>query len=234
MNRLRRAGIWLAALAAVPALTGCVTLGLGNGTATSAAPSPTASAPAPSTATRPTSDDAPTANRPTGTGVPNSPTTPKNTPPPPDNLTAPGTELKFGQVATSVYESLGQVNNVEVTIVSVTKGQQADLAKFEIKDAALKQATPFYVVSQYKIIGGDPIKTPILDSRLAAADQNGSRVSSVTLFGSLPQCEGDRSRELKVGDTFKDCRVFMAPPGSDVVSVTWSGAYSAKPFVWKA
>ena len=153
MIRLRSTVVWIGALTTMSALSGCVTLGIGQTGATAGAPTAvTTSAASSTSAAAPSSRPSdPTTNPPRGTGVSNSPTTSKIAPPPPDNATPPGTELKIGQPAISSYDSLGQVNNVEVTIVSITKGKQADLVNFDIKDAALKLATPFYVVSQYKL-----------------------------------------------------------------------------------
>ncbi len=151
------------------------------------------------------------------------------------DITPPGTVLKVGDTARIVYaESTDKNITVGVKAVSIVKGSQADLSGFNIDDAAMKQATPWYVTMQYTNLSGPALKYPYLNVKLKAQDATGASVNTVSLIGKFTPCQdGDKAASWDVGTVQVECKVFMAPPGSDVVAAAWVGDFKSKPVLWK-
>ncbi|GAB3698118.1 hypothetical protein [Mariniluteicoccus flavus] len=149
-------------------------------------------------------------------------------------VTPDGTTLKVGETGTSVYESSKKETVVSMKAVKIEKGSKEDLANFKIDDAALKQATPYYVTMEYAYVNGEVIKSPYLNVKLKAADASGASLSSVLLMGKFEKCDSKKLTQFGAGATQTECRVFMAPPGSEVKQVMWVGDYKGKGLIWKA
>ncbi len=152
------------------------------------------------------------------------------------DITPPGTVLSVGDTARIVWEeSTNNKITVGVKAVSIVKGSQADLSGFKIDDAAMKQATPWYVTMQYTNLSGPAVKYPYLNLKLKAQDATGASVNTVSLIGKFTPCQdGDKAASWDVGTVQVECKVFMAPPGSDVVAAAWVGDFKSKAVLWKS
>ena len=138
-------------------------------------------------------------------------------------LTPTGTTLKVGQPATVEYETKSlakQTTHLMITAKAVRKGAIADLKDFNL-DAQTKVSEPFYVTMTFKNVGPRPMEPSGIFGLINAHNNDGDELNRLSLIGEFTKCEGSPPKTLKVGASFTECDVYVAPAGQDVGKVVF-------------
>src|SRR4051794_40733027 len=113
----------------------------------------------------------------------------------PAGLTAPGTKLSYGDMATVGWvppsESLnGNMKDIklEATVVSVEKGSAADLKGLDL-DADQKGSIPWFMKVKIKNLGRTAPKADDPDTAFDVIDDHDQEQSSIIFLGDFPRCE---------------------------------------------
>lgn len=164
-------------------------------------------------------------------------------------LTAPGTKLKFGEIA-KTHSNSGKKGDAkykeatfDTTVTKIVAGDPADLSKF--KDAAkFAGQTPYYVFVESKLTSLSKPSAGLSDSYVEAQLKDGTSAQKLIVFGTLGDCkstsfkaEGDGDDfSYVVGSTKTACSVFLAPSGDEVVAAGYTDStfnyenYSDNPY----
>lgn len=171
-------------------------------------------------------------------------------------LTAPGTTLKFGEVAYT-HSNSGEKDTddykeatYETKVTKIVAGSEADLAEF--KDAAkFAGQTPYYVFTDVTLTSLSRPSAGIGDPRISGQLKDGSEAQKLIVFGSIGDCkdgnfetEGeDDDFSYVVGSSKTMCTVFLAPAGDEIASASYDDSnysyenyddnkYNDEPIVW--
>ncbi len=167
-----------------------------------------------------------------------------------DGLTAPGTHLGFGQVATvgwipptlALEPGTHKALTFKVTVQSIEKGTIADFKNVDL-NAKQKKETPFYVKVMVTAASSQTWKgddDPAISFR--AIDDRGQEQGSLTFFGDFPRCdEVNAPKPFTSGKSYQSCFAYLLPSGASIKNVEWNdgptpangvSAYFDKPIVW--
>ncbi|MDP5227827.1 MULTISPECIES: hypothetical protein [Arthrobacter] len=166
-----------------------------------------------------------------------------------DQMTPAGTSLALGKPA-SILVTNGKPDKdyydrqlFEVKVTSIEKGSYADLASLD-KDGKYKGYTPFYIHSEVTLKDAvKPVKyVSWNDTGFRSLLAGGARADSLIIFGGFDKCPSASSFKA-LGDTRQACSVALAPAGTAVAQVTYTGyssnyptsdlnPYTDKPIVW--
>jgi hypothetical protein len=138
-------------------------------------------------------------------------------------LTPTGATLKVGQTATVEYETKSlakQTTRLAITAKAVRKGAIADLKDFNL-DAQTKVSEPFYVTMTFKNVGSRPMEPGGIFGLINAHNTDGDELNRLSLLGDFKKCEGTPPKTLKVGASYTECDVYIAPAGQDVGKVVF-------------
>jgi hypothetical protein len=138
-------------------------------------------------------------------------------------LTPTGTTLRMGQTATVEYEtkSLAKTTtHLAITAKSVRKGAIGDLKDFNL-DAQTKVSEPFYVTMTFKNVGPRPMEPGGIFGLINAHNTDGDELNRLSLIGDFKPCEGTPPKTLKVGASYTECDVYVAPAGQDAGKVVF-------------
>lgn len=138
-------------------------------------------------------------------------------------LTPTGTTLKVGQTATVEYETKSlakETTRLAITAKSVRTGRIADLKDFNL-DAQTKVSEPFYVTMTFKNVGPRPMEPGGIFGLVNAHNTDGDELNRLSLIGEFKPCEGTPPKTLKVGASYTECDVYVAPAGQDVGKVVF-------------
>jgi len=168
-------------------------------------------------------------------------------------LTAPGTQLAFGQQATVTWVSPAdfdvnggqQGTKMQVTVESITKGSLADFKNFSL-DGNTKGSTPFYVKVKLKAIedAGPAAAKDDPGITFEGIDDRGQRQSAAIIGGTFKPCDRiDAPKPFSAGKSYEPCYVYFIPGGGSIQKVQWNSGpspkgrvtpYFDKPIVWAA
>ncbi|ALV44763.1 hypothetical protein MB46_03775 [Arthrobacter alpinus] len=149
-------------------------------------------------------------------------------------LTAPGTALKFGQVA-NTHSNTGERDTPkykeathETSVTKIVAGNEADLAKLE--DAAkFAGQVPYYVYTDIKLSSLSGPSAGMGDPRINAQLKDGTDAQKLIVFGTMGDCKSgnfettgkDDAFTFVVGSTKTMCTVFLAPKGDAVTTASY-------------
>ncbi|MFI5607187.1 hypothetical protein [Amycolatopsis sp. NPDC051903] len=200
---------------------------------TSGTPSAVAGAAAPSASSSNTSSSAPESST---AGTADTTST--------GGFTQQGTKLKLGQKAVVPFKSEGHPGSLGVTVTSIDKGTEADLAPLDLGDKA-KGMTPYYVrVTVSNESGADFSYTSL--GLMNALLPDGSQAQGVSVIGTFDKCDsGDAGKDFTTkGSTFKSCVLALAGPGTSVTGAEYDESsyqdqapdtdYGDKPITWQS
>lgn len=226
---------WLpAAVTAALAIAACGSTGTtgGGGASTSAASAASAS----STTAAPASASSTTAAQ--ATAPASSSSSSSAAPAHTGAVTAPGTKLSSGQMATLLYTPPGATGGpaytLQITVQSIKKGTLSDFNGVQL-NAAEKAATPDYVKVHIKNVGSTALtgSSDYPAVPLEGVDNTGQSQQSVTFIGDFPPCpDNDAPKPFTPGQTFDTCLTFLVPGG--ITKVSWNGTdkYIDSPVTW--
>jgi hypothetical protein len=183
-----------------------------------------------------------------------SPAAPSSSAPPAatgsDGLTAPGSHLGFGQVATvgwipptlSLEPGTHKALTFKVTVQSIEAGTIADFKNVDL-NAKQKKETPYYVKVMVTAASNATWKgddDPAISFR--AIDDRGQEQGSLTFFGDFPKCnEVNAPKPFTSGKSYQSCFAYLLPSGASIKNVEWNDGptpangvsiYFDKPIVW--
>ena len=193
----------LSALAVVTALT-LAACGGGDGDADDAAETPSAT-PTPST-----SSEAPEG----------------------EEVTAPGTQLAFGDVATVDHEVKGKGTLLDITVESAVQGALSDFAGFDLDDPYKKRGHYYYVRvsvenSGKKRFGGVPVP-------LWGISGENTLLQAVAFKSAFKKCPTEPlPAGFKPGDSFKTCLVYLSPNKGTLEGVSYRPSEEFVPIEWR-
>lgn len=165
-------------------------------------------------------------------------------------LTAPGTKLGFGQVATvgwippsvALEPGAHKAIKFQVTVESIEKGTIDDFKNVTL-NAKQKKMTPYYVKVMVKAASNMTWKgtdDPAISFR--AIDDRGQEQGSLTFFGTFSRCdEVSAPKPFTAGKSYQSCFAYLLPGGGSIQSINWNdgptppngvSVYFDKPIVW--
>jgi hypothetical protein len=169
-----------------------------------------------------------------------------------NGLTAPGTHLGFGQVATvgwipptlALEPGTHKPLTFKVTVQSIEAGTIADFKNVDL-NAKQKKETPYYVKVMVSAASNATWKgddDPAISFR--AIDDRGQEQGSLTFFGDFPRCnEVNAPKPFTSGKSYQSCFAYLLPSGASIRNVQWNdgptpangvSVYFDKPIVWAA
>ena len=161
----------------------------------------------------------------------------------PAGTTAAGTKLALGTPAIVNYEPGGPPKptyRLQLTVLSITKGSQADLNGVELEKAEQGQ-TPYYVSLRIQNVGsGDAAAEENQPTAsFQATDDRGQQGQELTVLGTFRPCPNvTQPKHFTHGVTYQTCVIYMVGGGGSIVGEEWTGngvdAYAENPIVWKA
>lgn len=147
-----------------------------------------------------------------------------------NDLTAPGTDLKFGEKAVVAYEPNDKRNSVlELTVTGARRGDIADLASYTM-DAETKKSAPYYVDVTVTNVGrGDVGRTAI--PLLGMYDDFLLQAWGFTnTFKPCPSRPLPQS--FAPADTTKACLMFLVPNGGELEGLSFRPSQKFAPIEW--
>jgi uncharacterized protein YceK len=157
--------------------------------------------------------------------------------------TAAGTKLAPGTPAIVDYEPGGPPKptyRLQLTVLSIKKGSQADLNGVELEKAE-QGKTPYYVSLRIQNIGsgdaGAEENQPA--ASFQATDDRGQQGQELTVLGSFRPCPNViQPKHFTHGVTYQTCVIYMVGGSGSIVQEEWTGngvdPYAENPIVWKA
>jgi hypothetical protein len=157
-------------------------------------------------------------------------------------VTAPGTVLSIGATAVVPFEYTSESgkHDIQVTVTGFRAGSVSDFADFEDSDKKkLADKTPYYVDITAQALGSDLEKleyASISYNDIGALDQDGDRMSPLTVFGGFDPC---KDGNFDKAGALQTCMIYTANSAQTLTSITWQGTdggYSdidGQPIVWK-
>ncbi len=157
--------------------------------------------------------------------------------------TAAGAKLALGTPAIVDYEPGGPPKptyRLQLTVLSITKGSQADLDGVELEKAEQGQ-TPYYVSLRIQNVGsGDAAAEENQPAAsFQATDDRGQQGQELTVLGTFRPCPNvTQPKHFTHGVTYQTCVIYMVGGGGSIVQEEWTGngadPYTENPIVWKA
>jgi hypothetical protein len=149
------------------------------------------------------------------------------------DLTAPGTQLAFGDTATVAHEAGKQGGVLDITVESAVQGSLRDFAGFDLDDPYKRRGNYFYVRVDVANAG----ETRLGDIPVPLWGISGENIllRPVTFTSSFKKCPTERlPAGFRPGDEFQTCLVFLSPdkgeleglsyrPTEEFISIEWRG-----------
>lgn len=157
--------------------------------------------------------------------------------------TAAGTKLALGTPAIVDYEPGGSPKptyRLQLTVLSIKKGSQADLNGVELEKAE-QGKTPYYVSLRIQNVGsGDAAAEENQPTAsFQATDDRGQQGQELTVLGTFRPCPNViQPKHFIHGVTYQTCVIYMVGGSGSIVQEEWTGngvdPYAENPIVWKA
>jgi hypothetical protein len=204
-------------LAALPLLTGCITIAVPSTT-----PDPIIT---------------------TDTPPPDDPNTEEPPPSDPTDVTAPGTVLSMSESALVPFSTGGSSKyNIQLSIIGIRTGSISDFDGFSDSDKKkLADKTPFYVDIKVQAASGPGVEElegyPIPPVSVGALDQDGSWLTTLSsYYGDFEPCIAGA---FDKAGAMQACFMFAGSSAQTLTAVTWQhegDGYSdidGQPIIWK-
>lgn len=154
-------------------------------------------------------------------------------------LTAPGSQLAFGDTATVAYEGKDQGTLLDLTVESAALGSLKDFQGFDLDDPYKKRGNYYYVRVSVKNTGKEQIGNVAVP--LWGISGQNTLLRAVEFKSSFGECPTEPlPADFKPRATFKTCLVFLSPdkgslagvsyrPTADFVPIEWHGPVKGVP-----
>ena len=173
-------------------------------------------------------DDKKASDQPSGTPTPS----PSISLPPGVTLTAPGTELQFGDTATVQYaptQSLGTI--LTFTVKNATLGRLSDLKGFNLDTPYKKNANYYFVNVKVENVGDGDLGGR--DIPLTGVNEENTYLPPVVFQSAFEKCPSERMpKKFGTGAKFSTCLVFLAPDKGDLTAVSYRPTETSTAITW--
>jgi hypothetical protein len=142
------------------------------------------------------------------------------------SVTAPGTELPFGQPASILLTRGERSGVVAVSIVSITPGSPEDAVTLQFATGE-----PYYVTMTVQNTAAPPDLGSYVPELIGFQD-DGSQPHTVNEPPGFGPCPDNGPVSLQVGGSFLTCEAFVADAGARVTAVGYVATPDAEPIVW--
>jgi len=146
-------------------------------------------------------------------------------------LTAPGTELEYGDEAEVAWKPReNTVGALKIKVIEVEETSVDEFSAFEVNRAVSKSRPYFVTVRAENVgetdLGGASLPLYLLDSRDTLVERS--------VFGSeFAPCPSEQlPRRFEEGDVLRTCLVFLAPQGSTAQAVSFRPTEEFDPISW--
>ena len=147
-------------------------------------------------------------------------------------LTAPGTQLKFGESATVDYKLRRQGTILELTVRNARRGTLKDLAGFNLSDPYQKNANYYYVRVSAENVGEDDLGGA--DVPLWGISGDNTLLPPVKFTSSFEKCETEPlPKKFGPGKEHTTCLVFLSPNKGTLEGVSYRPVETFDPIEWR-
>ncbi|WP_369183364.1 hypothetical protein [Streptomyces sp. Y1] len=147
---------------------------------------------------------------------------------------AAGTTVKIGEAIQFPYKYGHTEGKVSLTVTGITKGDPADLAKFNLGDRA-KGLVPYYVNYKVTNVGSTDMSFASL-TQMKGLLADGSEAQELSIIGKFDKCPNNSFPSgFTNGQSVTSCVVAMSPEASKVAGAEfWGDPYTlGKGLNWK-
>jgi hypothetical protein len=147
-------------------------------------------------------------------------------------ITAPGTQLTFGDSATVAHEIQGEGTLLELRVDSAVQGSLEDFEGFNLDDPLKRRGNYYYVRVQAKNVGKDVIgEIPV---PLWGISGENTLLQPVEFKSSFAKCPTELL-PAKFGpkDVFKTCLVYLSPNKGKLQGVSYRPTEQFAPIEWR-
>jgi hypothetical protein len=147
-------------------------------------------------------------------------------------LTAPGSQLAFGDTATVEYSAGGDQATLALTVRSAEKGSIDDFSGFDTQDALVRNANFYYVRVRVENVGDKRFgnaEVPLWG--ISGQDTLLPPVKFTTSFDTCPT--ENLPKRFRPGDTFGTCLVFLSPKRGSLEGVSYRPTVEFTPIEWR-
>jgi hypothetical protein len=147
-------------------------------------------------------------------------------------LTAPGSQLAFGDTATVEYTAQNATATLDLTVRSAEKGSLDDFSGFDTGDTLVRNANFYYVRVRVENVGKTPFgnaEVPLWG--ISGQDRLLPPVKFTTTFDTCPT--ENLPARFRPGDTFGTCLVFLSPDKGSLEGVSYRPTVDFTPIEWR-
>ncbi len=147
-------------------------------------------------------------------------------------VTAPGTQLDFGESAVVDFELRKQSTLLDLTVRSARQGALKDFSGFNMSDPYQKKANYYYVKVTVENVGENPLNK--VDVPLWGISGDNTLLPPVKFTSSFTKCPTDPlPKKFAPGKTHKTCLVFLSPNKGTLEGVSYRPVESFDPIEWR-
>ena len=148
-----------------------------------------------------------------------------------EEVTAPGTQLAFGDTATVRHEAKGKGTRLDLTVESAVQGALSDFEGFDLDDPYKKRGNYYYVRVTVKNSGEKRIaEAPV---PLWGISGDNTLLQPVTFKSAFKKCPTEPlPKGFEPGDTFKTCLVYLSPNKGTLEGVSYRPTEEFVPIEW--
>lgn len=163
----------------------------------------------------------------------------------PGEITAPGTELAYGDAAYVVWHHYsGEEIDLQVVVQSAVKASLDEVLPLLSDDTAaqVQGYTPYYITVSFAKTNLDQASIEFSDasSGIYAINSGGGQVPELAIFSTFEPCDPESfDSTVDEGAPQLTCLIFMVPSGQEFGGVQWAewdtpyDKYDGAPIVWK-
>jgi hypothetical protein len=147
-------------------------------------------------------------------------------------LTEPGSQLAFGDVATVSYRARQQSTVLDLQVNSALQGELKDFVGFDMSDPLQRNASYYYVRVAVKNTGEGQMGG--VEVPLWGISGTNTLLPPVKFTSAFKKCPTDPLPEkFGPGATFRTCLVFLSPNKGSLEGVSYRPLASFDPIEWR-
>lgn len=159
---------------------------------------------------------------------------------PTGDVTAPGTELTFGDAAVVPFESGDSAGVVQVVVDEISKGAPADLEPLDLGDQAAG-FVPYYIqLTVTGVSGSDALGNYSINESIEGTLPDGDEAQNIYIIGDFAPCEEENfPGDFADGESFTTCVTYLAQESTEVSGARYApndgdyNSYDGEPVSWK-
>jgi hypothetical protein len=147
-------------------------------------------------------------------------------------LTAPGTQLAFGDTATVAHEAGKQSGVLELTVESAVQGSIKDFVGFDLDDPYKRRGNYYYVRVSVTNVGKSRLGGIAVP--LWGLSGDNTLLQAVAFTSSFKKCPTERLPDrFRPDDEFKTCLVYLSPDQGELEGVSYRPTEQVVPIEWR-